>query len=62
MPAAFTYQFDSSLFKGTTTVNTGLFINGQFVDSSDGATIEYVARFRASMAYMLTTRAVSSTP
>lgn len=40
MPAAFTHQFDNALFKGTTTVNTGLFINGQFVDSVDGATID----------------------
>ena len=43
MPSVFTYQFDNAFFKGTTTVNTGLFINGKFVDSVDGATIEYVA-------------------
>lgn len=43
MPA-FTHQFDTALFKGTTTVNTGLFIDGKFVDSVDGATFEYVCR------------------
>jgi aldehyde dehydrogenase (NAD+) len=48
MPAVFTYQFDSSLFKGTVNVNTGLFINGQFVDSVDGATFEYVAKLLGS--------------
>ncbi|EKM54307.1 uncharacterized protein PHACADRAFT_258086 [Phanerochaete carnosa HHB-10118-sp] len=40
MPAAFTHQFDNALFKGFTTVNTGLFINGKFVDSVDGATLD----------------------
>lgn len=41
MPQVFTHQFDSPQYKGTTTFNTGLFINGQFVDGSDKTHIEY---------------------
>ena len=43
MPQTFTHQFDTPLYKGTATVNTGLFINGEFVDPVEGGTIEYVA-------------------
>ncbi len=42
MPATFTRQFDTPAYKGKVTVNTGLFINGQYVDSVDKETIEYV--------------------
>lgn len=42
MPSSFTHQFDTALYKGSVTVNTGLFINGEYVDSIDGETIEYV--------------------
>lgn len=42
MPGVFTYQFDNESFKGQVTINTGLFIDGQWVDGSEGTTIEYV--------------------
>jgi len=42
MPSVFTYEFDTSTYKGKTQFNTGLFINGQFVDGSDNTYIEYV--------------------
>ena len=45
MPSTLIRQFDSPLFKGTVTVNTGLFINGQFVDPINEETIEYVTYF-----------------
>ena len=42
MPSAFTYEFDTPTYKGKTNFNTGLFINGQYVDGSDKTYIEYV--------------------
>ena len=42
MSNAFTHTFATDAFKGKVSVNTGLFINGKFVDASDGETIEYV--------------------
>lgn len=36
----FTYNFDTPTFKGTTKVHTGLFINGKFVDSIEGSSID----------------------
>ncbi|KAG6918035.1 hypothetical protein DXG01_016887 [Tephrocybe rancida] len=35
MSATFTYTFDTPTFKGTSTINTGLFINGAFVPPVD---------------------------
>lgn len=43
MPETFSYKFDTPGFKGTSTFNTGLFINGKFVDGANKTTIEYVA-------------------
>ena len=43
MPTVYTHNFDTPLFKGTGKVNTGLFINGEFVDSLSKETIEYVS-------------------
>lgn len=40
MPGSWTHNFATGLYKGSVTVNTGLFINGQFVDPVDGETIE----------------------
>lgn len=40
MPAVFTQQLDTPSYQGTVTVNTGLFINGEFVDPVDKQTIE----------------------
>lgn len=40
MPSSWTHQFNTELFKGSASVNTGLFINGKFVDPVDGETIE----------------------
>lgn len=40
MPGTFTYHFDSSTYKGVSTIHTGLFINGEFVDSVDKQTIK----------------------
>ncbi|KAI6042822.1 aldehyde dehydrogenase [Pisolithus marmoratus] len=43
MPTTFTHEFNTPVYKGKVSFNTGLFINGQFVDGSDGTTIEYRA-------------------
>ena len=51
MPSVFTRQFDTPLYKGSVSVNTGLFINGQFVDPIDKETIECVPS--APHAFML---------
>lgn len=40
MPTTFEYDFDTPVFKGKSTFSTGLLINGQFVDGSEGKTIE----------------------
>lgn len=40
MPATFTHKFDTPVFKGTVSIPTGIFINGEFVDGSDGGHIE----------------------
>ena len=40
MPQVYTRQFDTPLYKGTATVNTGLFINNEYVDAVDGSPIE----------------------
>jgi aldehyde dehydrogenase (NAD+) len=42
MPFTFTHEFNAPAFKGKVSFNTGLFINGQFLDGSDNTTIEYV--------------------
>nr|ADY86395.1 aldehyde dehydrogenase [Tricholoma vaccinum] len=42
MPGTFTRHFDTPAFKGTSTINTGLFINGQWVDPVEPATIDIV--------------------
>jgi len=42
MPAVFTPQFDNESFKGQITINTGLFINGQWVEGSSGTYIDVV--------------------
>ncbi|KAI6129393.1 aldehyde dehydrogenase [Pisolithus croceorrhizus] len=42
MPAVFTHEFNTPVYKGKVSLNTGLFINGQFVDGSDGTTIDVV--------------------
>ena len=46
MPSTFTYTFDTPLYKGKSTFNTGLFINGEFVDPVDDAKIESVWTYR----------------
>ncbi|KIM51127.1 hypothetical protein SCLCIDRAFT_1224821 [Scleroderma citrinum Foug A] len=42
MPTAFTYEFDTPVYKGKVSFNTGLFINGQFVDGSKKTTMDVV--------------------
>ncbi|KIM54978.1 hypothetical protein SCLCIDRAFT_135639 [Scleroderma citrinum Foug A] len=42
MPSIFTHELDTPVYKGTVSVNTGLFINGQFVDGSNNTTIDVV--------------------
>ncbi|KAI6013734.1 aldehyde dehydrogenase [Pisolithus microcarpus] len=42
MPSVFTHKFNTPAYKGKVSFNTGLFINGQFVDGSDGTTIDVV--------------------
>ena len=40
MPESFTHKFDTPAYKGTASINTGLFINGVFVDPVDKQTLE----------------------
>lgn len=42
MPDTFTQIFDTPAFKGSATINTGLFINGQWVDPVDKGTINVI--------------------
>jgi acyl-CoA reductase-like NAD-dependent aldehyde dehydrogenase len=44
MPSVFTHEFDTPVYKGRTQFNTGLFINGQFLDGSDNTYIECVIK------------------
>jgi aldehyde dehydrogenase (NAD+) len=40
MPPTFTYEFDNASFKGKSSFETGLYIDGKFVDGSDKTLIE----------------------
>jgi aldehyde dehydrogenase (NAD+) len=40
MPSTFSYQFDTPVYKGSSSFNTGLFVDGKFIDGADGTTIE----------------------
>ena len=40
MPSTFTYKFDTPSFKGSSTFNTGLFINNEWVDPVKPETVE----------------------
>jgi aldehyde dehydrogenase (NAD+) len=40
MPNVFTHNFDTPKFKGTTSFNTGLYIDGKFVDGVEKGTHE----------------------
>ncbi|KAF6744112.1 aldehyde dehydrogenase [Ephemerocybe angulata] len=40
MPDTFTYNFDTAAYKGAVTINTGLFIGGEWVDPIEGELIE----------------------
>jgi aldehyde dehydrogenase (NAD+) len=40
MPEIFSHEWNTELYKGKTSFNTGLFINGQYVDGRKGTTIE----------------------
>jgi hypothetical protein len=40
MPSTFTHQFDTATYKGAITINTGLYIDGKFVDPVEPATVE----------------------
>jgi aldehyde dehydrogenase (NAD+) len=42
MPSTFSYEWNTPVYKGKTSFNTGLFINGQFVDGSDNTTIDVI--------------------
>ncbi|KAH9475743.1 Aldehyde dehydrogenase [Psilocybe cubensis] len=42
MSGTYTHHFDSPTFKGTSTIHTGLFIGGKWVDPVEGGTIEVV--------------------
>ncbi|KAF5323284.1 hypothetical protein D9619_013499 [Psilocybe cf. subviscida] len=42
MPGTYTHKFDTPVFKKDVTINTGLFINGQWVDPVEGKTVEVV--------------------
>lgn len=40
MPKVYTHNFDTPLFKGKVSVNTGLFINNEWVEPADKTPIE----------------------
>lgn len=40
MPQVFTREFETKTFNGEISVNTGLFIDGKYVDAAEGGTIE----------------------
>ncbi|RXW14222.1 hypothetical protein EST38_g11633 [Candolleomyces aberdarensis] len=42
MPGTFTHTFDTPTFKGTSTINTGLFIGGQWVDPVESEFIDVI--------------------
>jgi len=42
MPEIFSREWDTDVYKGKTSFNTGLFINGQYVDGSKGTTIDVI--------------------
>ena len=42
MPAIYTPQFNNEFFTGQVPINTGLFIDGKWVEGSSGTFIEYV--------------------
>ncbi|KAG5337188.1 hypothetical protein C0989_010344 [Termitomyces sp. Mn162] len=42
MPGTFTYHFNTPAFKGTSTLHTGLFIGGKWVDPVVPATIDVI--------------------
>ncbi|EAU92000.2 aldehyde dehydrogenase [Coprinopsis cinerea okayama7 len=42
MPTSFSFKFDTPAYKGVTSFETGLFIDGKFVDGSEGTTIEVI--------------------
>jgi aldehyde dehydrogenase (NAD+) len=42
MPTVFSQQWDTPVYKGQTSFNTGLFINGQYVDGRKGTTIDII--------------------
>ncbi|KAI0668746.1 aldehyde dehydrogenase [Trametes maxima] len=42
MPETFVHKFDTPVFKGEVNVPLGLYINGKFVDGSNGTTIEVI--------------------
>ena len=42
MPEIFSHEWDTEVFKGKTSFNTGLYINGKYVDGQKGKTIEWV--------------------
>lgn len=44
MSYVYTHQFDSSLYTGSVTVNTGLFVDNEYIDAVDGSPIEQVMR------------------
>ncbi|KAK1226221.1 hypothetical protein PQX77_010803 [Marasmius sp. AFHP31] len=42
MPASFSYEFNTAVYKGKTSFPTGVFINNEFVDGADGGTIDVI--------------------
>ena len=42
MPTVFTHEFNTFVYKGKVSFNTGLFIDGKVVDGSDKITIKCV--------------------
>jgi len=42
MPEVFKHQFDTAVFKGAIEFNTGLYINGKWVDGSEGGYIDVI--------------------
>ena len=56
MPHTFTKELRTATFTGKLSVNTGIFINNQFVDPVENGTIEYVRSTLSLRMLSLTSR------
>ena len=61
MPATYTHDFDTPSYKAKVTINTGLFIDGKFVDPIEPSSIEYVLQsFSTSIRVLISKNRVTN--